>query len=185
MGSILKTLSLIAYYSWIRSKGALIILLGSPWLYFLNYNSRYKDYFLLNVFVINIIQILKLNRIIMCDEVKRFLNFYNVSDISIYIARFLFLFSFFLLHMFLFITLRELSFAIYLILNLIVLVLVTFRLFSWNLKRNISIIGFVVLIMSQIAILSFTNYSVIICSNIILIFTFLGFKKFNYQNKYE
>jgi len=185
MGSILNTISIITLYSWIRSRGALVVLLGSPCFYFFNYDSQIKDYFLLNIFVINIIQIIKLNRIIKCDELIRFLNFYNVSDISIFIARFLFLFCFFLLHMFLFFTSKEFSFLIYLILNLIILVLVSFKLFSWNLKRNLSLIGFVVLIVSQIAILSYANSSINICSNIILIFSFLGFLRLNYQNKYE
>ena len=104
MGSLLNTLMCVIHYSWANSRGQVIMLIISTCMYFYDYPTVYKEYILYNIFAINLMQILILNWSIKNNELVRFLNFYNVSDIIITTARLLFLYGFILVHLFLFVT---------------------------------------------------------------------------------
>jgi hypothetical protein len=184
MGSLLNTLLCIIHYSWANSKGQLIILLISPSLYFYNYNNSYREFLLLNIFAINLIQIVILNWSIKSNELVRFLNFNNVSDFVILSSQLLFLYFFLLVHLLLFLTISSTKVKGFFVLNLLILVYIAFRLVSWTLNRRITITTFIFLLISQIAVWLFANSNLIIVLNILLLIIILGLYRLKSDKNY-
>lgn len=183
MGSLLNTLMCVIHYSWANSRGQVIMLIISTCMYFYDYPTVYKEYILYNIFAINLMQVLILNWSIKNNELVRFLNFYNVSDIIITTARLLFLYGFILVHLFLFVTFSGIRIKNFFIMNLFALVFFGFKLVSYTLDRRTTITIIIFLITSQIAVIFLTNTVIIIAFNIVLVLTMMGLYRLRTKNR--
>ncbi len=178
MGSLLNTIRLMIHFSWVDSKGPITILIISSGLYCYNYNASYKQFVLLNIFALNLLQLVILNRSLKSNELIDFLNFYNVECIIILISRILFLYVFLILHLTLLFGFSHIDLSNFFILNLLILVFIGFRIGSWSLKQSVKIGISIFLLISQIAIILFTKKPVVVAYNITLLLVSLSLLKY-------
>ena len=136
MESILNTILFFLHYLWANSRGQLLILIISTVLYLFKYDSYYQKFFLFNLFAFNFIQIFILNGRVKSKESNNFLNFFNVTEIKIFISRFIFLYGIFFVHSLLYFISSRFSLEHYLLLNISVLNVVLLKLIFWKANKS-------------------------------------------------
>ena len=183
MGYLLNALTCLIHYSWANSRSQLVILSISLCLYFYNYDIAYKEFILANILLFNLIQIIILNGSINNPELVRFLTFYNISNTTILTARLLVFYVFILSHSALFFLFSRNSLKNFITLNLLFLVIGSFKIYLLGVKSYVFVLTIIFLCVSQIAILFYLGSSLLIILDIVLILVLLGTTKFRFQNK--
>jgi hypothetical protein len=183
MGPLLNSLVCVIHYSWANSRGQILLLSISPCLYFYNYDPTYKEFILSSIFVVNLIQILILNGSIRSQELIMFLSFYNITHTTILVTRLLILYFFLFSHLALFFVLSNNLFKYFLILISFILVIGSLKIISLGQNRNVIILTFLLICLSEILILVFISQTMVIILNILLILALLGTYRIKFQNR--